>query len=157
MQKIPNRRKLRNFLLLPLLQVKLGLYSTLVGVVFSGILFLTFYLGFRDFSEIIGFLSEKDSAVLPLFLNYVKQMELWIIFLSVLFLLVNLILSIVYTHRMVGPIVAFKHHIQRLQNGDYSRRIALRNGDAFQDLAHELNLLTEVLVRHQNTEDGSKV
>ena len=44
-----------------------------------------------------------------------------------------------------GPTIAFKRHINALKSGDYSARILLRRHDAFNDVAHELNDLAEIL------------
>lgn len=54
-------------------------------------------------------------------------------------------LWVVFSHRIFGPTVPIRRHIQNLRAGDYSSRIHLRNGDEFRDLAEELNQLAEAL------------
>ena len=46
------------------------------------------------------------------------------------------------------------HRLEALKNGDFSSRVALRRGDAFEDVAHDLNELAELLAE-QAKRDGS--
>ena len=48
---------------------------------------------------------------------------------------------------MGGPTVAFRRHIQALRQGDFDSRVRLRRGDAFNEVADELNALSEDLAR----------
>lgn len=68
-----------------------------------------------------------------------------VIFLAVAGAVVGMILSLVYTHRIFGPIVQIRQHVNRLVNGDYSSRIFLRDNDQFKQLATDLNSLAEKL------------
>jgi hypothetical protein len=43
--------------------------------------------------------------------------------------------------------VAFKRHIRALREGNYDSRVVLRKGDAFDDVADELNLLAQALAK----------
>ncbi len=52
---------------------------------------------------------------------------------------------IIHTHRMIGPEVVFRRHVQALKSGDYGARMTLRDGDALVDLASDLNELAEIL------------
>jgi HAMP domain-containing protein len=52
---------------------------------------------------------------------------------------------VVFSHRIFGPTVPIRRHIQKLIAGDYSSRIRLRSGDEFKALAAELNTLAEKL------------
>ena len=66
------------------------------------------------------------------------------------FVLLNLCASIYFTHKMVGPTVAFRRHIAALKEGRYDAKIKLRRGDAFNEVASALNELSDVL--HSKTE-----
>ena len=48
---------------------------------------------------------------------------------------------------VIGPTVAFKRHIRALREGNYDSRVVLRKGDAFDDVADELNLLAQALAK----------
>lgn len=54
------------------------------------------------------------------------------------------------THKFVGPQVALRRHIGRLQDGDYSAVCRLRNGDELEPVAEALNKLARELERKQN-------
>ena len=61
------------------------------------------------------------------------------------YLLLNVILSVYFTHKMIGPTIAFRRHIRALGCGDYTSRVYLRRGDAFVEVAEDLNRLAEVM------------
>ena len=54
------------------------------------------------------------------------------------------------THKFVGPQVALRRHICRLQEGDYAAVCRLRNGDELGPVAEALNKLARELERKQN-------
>lgn len=56
----------------------------------------------------------------------------------------------VVSHRIFGPTIPFRRHIQSLIDGDYTVRVQLRKRDEFQDLAEALNQLTNKLQERQN-------
>ena len=59
--------------------------------------------------------------------------------------IVCLVLWLFYSHRVFGPLVAIRRHIEKLTEGDYSSRVQLRSADEFQNLAEDLNRLAEAL------------
>ena len=61
-------------------------------------------------------------------------------------------LWIVSSHRVFGPTVSMRRHIQRLTAGDYSSRMHVRQGYEFKQLSEELNQLAEVLEQNAKTE-----
>lgn len=63
----------------------------------------------------------------------------------VIFAIICLGLWIIYSHRIFGPTVAIRRHVECLSKGDYSSRIHLRNTDEFRELSAELNHLAEIL------------
>jgi signal transduction histidine kinase len=56
-----------------------------------------------------------------------------------------LILWIVSSHRIFGPVIPMRRHVRKLVEGDYTSRIHLRAGDEFKELSDDLNHLAEVL------------
>ena len=54
-------------------------------------------------------------------------------------------LSLRQSHRIVGPMNRIKRTLQAIGNGDFSQRIVLRKGDALEDLAKEINQMTQEL------------
>jgi methyl-accepting chemotaxis protein len=49
------------------------------------------------------------------------------------------------THRMAGPIYSFKRELKRIEEGLPPRRLGVRKGDEFQDVADALNGALEAL------------
>ncbi|MFK7823558.1 MAG: hypothetical protein AB8G05_05345 [Oligoflexales bacterium] len=140
-----DQRRLRNYLLQPLLQVKLGLYSIILALCFSSVIILIVYLNMKDFADIVVVLTEHESEIRELFFEYAAISQWWISFFVLGFLLSNIIISVTYTHKLVGPTIAFKNQLERLRSGDFSQKVSIRKGDAFMEIANELNLLTEIL------------
>jgi signal transduction histidine kinase len=63
------------------------------------------------------------------------------------------ILSIFQTHRFIGPTVAFRRHIRDLANGEYTKRVTIRRGDAFAEVAYELNRLAHILENREKEKE----
>lgn len=63
--------------------------------------------------------------------------------------LICLMLWIYFSHRIFGPTVPIRRHVQKLSEGDYSSRIHLRSSDELKDLAEDLNHLAEVLAKNK--------
>ena len=55
---------------------------------------------------------------------------------SIAYVLGVYFLCLGYSRKLVGPQIAFRRHIAAIESGDYSSRIVLRKGDAFDDVAH---------------------
>ena len=68
-----------------------------------------------------------------------------ILLLLVVFALLVVLATSIYTHRLIGPVLPLMRHVRALQEGRYSHRLTLRSQDAFQELAGELNGLAELL------------
>ena len=140
-----DQRKIKNFLLQPLLQVKLGIYSILLSVAFSGMLVALLYFKLNRFYHFVLELTNKRDDVTFLLNAYVAELSWWVAGCIAVFLVANVVISIVYTHRLVGPTYAFRRHTQDLTKGKYTSRVVLRKGDAFKELADDLNHLAEAL------------
>lgn len=52
-------------------------------------------------------------------------------------------MTLVWCHRLVGPVVAFRRMLASLLAGDPTARVQLRRGSAFRELADDLNALAE--------------
>ncbi|MBI2602340.1 MAG: hypothetical protein HYW48_04725 [Deltaproteobacteria bacterium] len=140
-----SRRKLRNFLLQPMIQLKLGLYSILISAAFGFFILYILYQNLSEFVDVFITASGLGVEIKELFVAYLSQTKWWLALLFLAFLLINVGITIIYTHRMVGPTVAFRRHIGKLRQGDYTSRIFLRKGDAFQEVADDLNELAKTL------------
>ena len=143
------RRRKVNLLLQPALQLKLPLFMVLVTVAF-----LMFQLahGHFAYSKLYSTVI-KESGSSPVLADLLHGQTRDFIEVSaelgVLYILVVIAICVTYAHRMIGPTVAFRRHVEALKNGDYRSRIKLRRRDAFSELAGDLNELAEILERDE--------
>ncbi len=154
MAQTQNRRKIRNFLLQPSVQTRFGFYSIGLSVVFACVVFSILYINLSDFSDIVMALTDSEGEVRELFASYMLHTRWWLAYTVLLYFVANLLVSIVITHRLVGPTVAFRAHVRKLCDGNFQDRIHLRKGDAFVDLADELNRLTALMEKTQGKRNG---
>ena len=139
------KRRMRNFLLQPLLQVKLGLYAILMSIGFAAALGGIIYHNFAGLVTSIVLLTDAEDEVRELFMDYWHGTQLWIYLVFAVYIIGMVILSVLYMHKLVGPTYAFRRHIRSLAEGRYNARTYLRKGDAFLEVADELNRLSEVM------------
>ncbi|MBC7662051.1 MAG: hypothetical protein H7249_20340 [Chitinophagaceae bacterium] len=139
------KRKLSNFLLQPLLQVRLGLYSIIMSVVFGLGVFTIIYINFYKFYDLVLELTDLREEVTEILNSYIHGVVLWLVLALVVYFLITVAISIFFTHRLIGPTYAFRRHIRDLSKGNYKSRVVLRKGDAFQEVADDLNDLAVAL------------
>jgi hypothetical protein len=132
-------------LLNPALQLKLPLVVLVVTLVYVAFQVGHSYYAFNDlFSDVFteagkpAFLEDLIQQQTATFIEVAAEV-------TIAYLLLVAGLSITYVHRMVGPMVAFRRHIEALKNGDFRSRVRLRKGDAFLYLVKDLNELAEIL------------
>lgn len=58
---------------------------------------------------------------------------------------VGLIVMILFSHRIAGPLFRFERILTELYNGDLTLRFKLRENDQFKDLAERINGLSETM------------
>ncbi len=139
------KRRLSNFLLQPLLQTRIGAYCILLSFLLAGMIAAIIYV---HLGKLFGFIIEMTDApeeVQTIILSYLSSIQTWVYLTLGAYILFVLAISIWYTHRLVGPMVAFKRHFEALQNGNFTHRTNLRKNDAFHEAANELNKATEML------------
>ena len=142
------KRKIGNYLLEPLLQVKLGLYAIILALIFCfGMVWLV-YETFHRFYDIMLELTDLREEVTEILNSHMDSMLLWSFIGIAVYFTITVIMSIFYTHRLIGPTVAFRRHVAELKKGNYRSRVALRKSDAFSELAEELNDLAEHMDTH---------
>ena len=56
-------------------------------------------------------------------------------------------MTLIWCHRLIGPVVAFRRMLASLQAGDLDARVRLRRGSAFRELGEDLNALAEQMSR----------
>lgn len=150
--KIPDphaKRRIKNFILQPLVQIKLGIYTILLS--FIVVIALTWFLYslLYPLYDMVLELTDLREQVDIVQASYLLKAG-WIIGGSLIFyLVVTIAISIYYTHKLVGPTFAFRRHIGALIKGDYTSRVNLRRGDAFGEVAQDLNELAQTLQKNE--------
>ncbi len=139
------KRRLSNFLLQPLLQTRIGAYCILLSFIFAGLIAGIVYVHLGHLFAFIIEMTDAPQEVQTIILSYVSSIQTWIYLTLGAYILLVMAISIWYTHRLVGPMVAFKRHFEALQQGNFSHRTNLRKNDAFHEAAIELNRATEML------------
>ncbi len=140
-----HKRKLSNFMLQPLLQIRLGLYSILLSFAFCLALVAIFYINFYKFYDLVLELTDLRAEVNDILKSYIEGLIIWLAVGTGVYFFITVGVSVFFTHRLVGPTYAFRRHIQELKNGNYGSRVVLRKGDAFQEVAEDLNDLAVTL------------
>ncbi|MFK7874014.1 MAG: hypothetical protein AB8C84_12750 [Oligoflexales bacterium] len=141
-------RKFRNFLMQPTIQMTMGIYLVLLSLFFAAGTSYVLYSSLKELVSTVLTLTDMESEVHQFFLNGIRQTVIALIGLLLAYTSAAILLSIIYTHRMVGPTVAFCNQLQQMQIGNFSSRIQLRKGDAFGEVATEINQLAQVLEDH---------
>jgi len=146
------RRKARNLLLRPSLQMKLPLYTLILSFTFGLLALLVFYVYFE---QLYAMMLENTTqgnylrtAVSLQTNNFIEAASM----LLIGYILLMVAITTIYTHRIIGPTVALKRHIKALKDGLYTHRVHLRKYDELKDMAADLNELAEVLEQYQNKE-----
>ena len=139
------KRRAKNYLLQPLLQVKLGLYSIVLAVVFAAAIGCILYFNFASLINSVVLMTDAEDEVREIFVNYWADTRLWLVLAFAIYLLLTIGVSVLYTHKLVGPTIAFRRHVRMLADGKFHARTYLRKGDAFSEVADELNRLSEVM------------
>ena len=142
-QTSPANRRAK-ILLEPLLQIKLGLYNMILSFAFAGALLGILRAQWVRFRTWLGYTAIKNLVDTEV-ARYASDALFWIVLVLLIFLVTNTLVSILATHRLIGPTVAFRRHIKALTEGDYSAQTTLREHDAFKEVAADLNALSAAL------------
>ena len=141
------KRRARNYLLEPLLQVRIGMYSIILSILFSVALGAILYFNFASLINSIVLMTDAEDEVREIFMSYWSGTQLWLYLTFAVYIFLTVSVSVYFTHKLVGPTIAFRRHIRSIADGRYNARTYLRKGDAFREVADELNHLSEVMER----------
>ncbi len=144
-QQFQHQRHLKNFLLQPMVQLRLGFINVCLSLIFVLLLGSYVYMKFVQFAEVVTTLTEANDEIGSMLHSYVSSVGMTAGVIGVVFIIVSLLASVYFSHRMVGPTIAFRRHIEALIAGDYKVKTKLRAHDAFSEVADSLNRLSERL------------
>ncbi|MCP4004846.1 MAG: hypothetical protein GY725_11675 [bacterium] len=147
--KVQPRRKTLNLILQPMVQLKLPVYLLVLTFAFAGTFWAHSYITYERLFEITLEHTDQPEYFERVISAQTENFKVVSATLAIAYVLLMLGISVLVTHRLVGPTVAFRRHIESLKNQDYSARIILRRADAFAEVARELNELAEVMEANQ--------
>lgn len=137
-----NQRQIKNILVNPGIQFRLFVpYLVMLAIatlLLNGVLFFivsTVYQVFPDMTP-----EQSDELNRTLFRSVIVSA----VGLSIMAFL-GFVLTTVLSHRLLGPLVPIRRHIQKLIEGRYEDRLRLRKKDELHFLADDINALTEKL------------
>jgi len=130
-------RRIRTYLINQRMQ--LGLTCRLVFILVLFALFIGFEVYITVWPVVSGIIS-KD---LMSFVRYQILFRLAFFALPILFVVV--VFSIVFTHRIAGPLFRIEKTIERLVQGEEVEDVRLRKGDELHGLASTLNELIRMI------------
>jgi signal peptidase II len=143
MQNPKHKRHLRNYIINPRYQLRYIFWLTSSGlflVILNAWIAYTYikenYLTLVDLSPM------TDEAKKQLY-SELRQLALAITSSSALFLVVIAALGVILSHRTAGPLYAFKKAFEDIANGNSGRRLQLRPGDEFKDVAESFNKMMD--------------
>lgn len=139
------RRGLKSLLIKPELQLRLPVYLLFVTVLFAIASWVVLQVAFDGLYEFAFEQENLAEHVGELFRHQVQLVIGLFSLLTIVYVLLTVGLSVAFLHKLIGPSIAFKRHINALSEGNYASRITLRQDDAFGGISIELNELAEVL------------
>jgi HAMP domain-containing protein len=147
---LDERRKARNFLLKPGIQLRLPLYVLLLSFTFLllGVLFGNLY--FEQIYITLLQTTTQSEYVQQVLARQTQDFKELILLLLAGYVLLVIVVTVIYTHRLIGPAIPLLRHVKALQAGVYTHRVSLRRHDAFTELADELNELADSLQKSKH-------
>ena len=154
------QRRLRNFLLDPSRQLRSAVHFIGLYVVYSVLLSSVFlHVTFSQHSFVMTHIGQSEEAnFVDMFQNPIiveGLIEVSVLFLA--FLLVAMTLTILFSHRVFGPLIPIKRQLEALYDGDYSKRVTLRRNDELKDIAEAINRLAERLEEREKGQEPQDV
>jgi methyl-accepting chemotaxis protein len=148
----PKKRRLANFYLTPSVQSRYALINAASVVI--GMWIMSF-LAYRKLPTFID--SAVNGTPIEIEPGALLSYAIWsFVFVTITMSLFSFVLSVILTHRMVGPVFVFERHVRALLDGNYKSRVTLRREDDFKELSALLNQLAEKLETkiESKNEDG---
>ncbi len=142
-------RSLKNFIIEPFAQIRLGAYVLFVSLLF--ILLITSVVSRAFLAQYEIVLQPERSVGWEQGLQDVfnrGSVELAVVL--ILYVLALFFVVIRMTHRIYGPLVSINRFVEQLTKGEYDKRCTIRKDDDLKQLAHKLNELAAVLQKNQS-------
>lgn len=150
------RRNLGSLVIEPFKQIKFGLYVISISLGFisisAGLFVIAFTEQYRHVMNIFNVIDPHQQW--ELVTNDVfktNAIRIGIVFL--LYIVVMFLVVFRLTHRYYGPLVSISRFVEQMAQGEYDRRLGIRDKDELQDLVIKLNnMAAELEKKHGLTE-----
>ncbi len=119
---------------------------TVAFSIFFGVLLQA---GLGRLYEVILDLTDLPAEVNTIVSEHLASLSGWLVFFLAVYALAVVLVSVIYTHRLVGPTIAFRRVLHDLANDKFTSRVVIRKGDAFAEVAKEINRLADKLEKKQ--------
>jgi two-component system phosphate regulon sensor histidine kinase PhoR len=136
------KRSLRNLFVRPERQIRIT-FLILSGGIFSMALLTGYFMVYL--AALVTEMRERDPISAVLLYDFIRPMFVKLVCGQVLLWGVSILLGVVITHRIYGPLIPILRHVRALAAGDFSSRVHLREKDEMGDLAAALNELATSL------------
>ena len=137
------KRSWRNYLIEPEIQLRRAYYFVAFFCFMIGGAFFWIYF---QLVFAVEFLSSEYGLVAVRTTDLLHSLSWYTI---VAYVVTGLIFAVVFgiysSHRVIGPSVAIRRHVERLKNGDYNGVLKIRKGDELVTVERVLNELTDAL------------
>lgn len=148
-KRIPDQRKVRNYLINPRVQFRYILWTTMTGIllVIMNAAFFWFHMS-ENYQILVDLSPMTDAAKEQLYRElYHAIFELGAG--SIVFLIIVSLVGIIFTHRTIGPLYHFNKIFGLIRKGDTSARIHLRQRDDFREIAENFNGMMDDLTKRR--------
>lgn len=130
----------------PKLQISLIVFICLIFLINFIVVSCASYFGYEVFKDRLVELGLDTGAKL----HFILENQLWMIlsaiaFFSVVFLLVSLIITYIFSHRIAGPIYRLSEELENMIKNRELKDITFRKDDYFQEIPEQFNKLKKVL------------
>jgi len=137
------QRKTKSYLLQPSRQLRLPLYLLGITVGFGALWIHSAASAIRELYTAVE--SAQPRYFDAMIQSQLHDLALVSLLIALPYVLVTIAVAVVHSHQYVGPAIPLRRHLEALKNGDYSSRVQLRRGDAFEEVAQDLNELAALL------------
>lgn len=152
-----SKRKISGYLIQPLVQTKIGIYCILLSLLLVLSIAWIIYSHFAELVQSVLVLTDAPEEVGRIFADYWSSTQGWIYLVLFVYMILTIWVSLWYTHRFLGPTIAFRKHLQELASGNFEHRTILRKGDAMVELARSLNRFSEMLKSEETKDESNSI
>jgi HAMP domain-containing protein len=146
------KRTWATILIEPFKQIKMGLYVLAVCIGFVLLAGALFVAGFwEQYKHVMTIFNVVDPNLQwELVTNrvfYINTIRMAVLFAS----FIGLLMAVVFrmTHRIYGPLVSIERFVEQIADGQYDKRVKIRNKDELKRLVSKLNNMAERIEARQ--------